>query len=114
MICAELGQEPDPTKMPPEHSDFPEEVQVAFFMCNMLSDQWDGHSGSYLGKDWTNFRYLMDIYKMDYEPTIIYFYAKLYDSIVMSERTKKNQQARKAAERKGSSGAKQYSHNVKG
>ena len=37
-ICEQLGQEPDPTQMPLEPSDFPEEVQVAFFMFSLLPD----------------------------------------------------------------------------
>ena len=40
--------------MPLEPSGFPEEVQVAFFMFSCLSDNWDGMSGSYLGKNWDN------------------------------------------------------------
>ena len=31
----QLGQEPDPSKMPLNPSDFPEEVQVAFFMFSL-------------------------------------------------------------------------------
>jgi hypothetical protein len=52
MLCEQLGQDPDPNKMPLEASAFPYEVQVAFFMFDLLSDRWDGMSGTYLGKDW--------------------------------------------------------------
>ena len=41
-ICEQLGEEPDPQKMPLTESDFPTEVQVAFFMFNLLSDVWEG------------------------------------------------------------------------
>ena len=34
-ICEELGEEPDPNKMPPEMSDFPYEVQMAFLIHNL-------------------------------------------------------------------------------
>ena len=53
-ICEELGQEPDPAKMPLEPSEFPEEVQVAFFIYEFLEDHWEGMSGTYLGKHWNN------------------------------------------------------------
>ena len=37
-LCEQLGQEPDPAKMPLEISVFPEEVQVAFFVYDRLSE----------------------------------------------------------------------------
>ena len=62
-ICEQLGQEPDPDKMPLDSSDFPYEVQVAFFISNYLEDIWDGMSGSYLGKRYGSVEYLFKIYK---------------------------------------------------
>ena len=38
LLCEQLGQEPDPDKMPLELSDFPGEVQVAFFMFSLLPE----------------------------------------------------------------------------
>ena len=35
-ICEQLGQEPDPTKMPLDSSGFQEENQVAFFMFSLM------------------------------------------------------------------------------
>ena len=50
--------------MPLEASAFPYEVQVAFFMFDLLSDRWDGMSGMYLGKDWV-LQFLFKQYKFD-------------------------------------------------
>ena len=65
LICEQLGQEPDPTKMPLELSEFPEEVQVAFFMFSLLSDDWDGTSGTYMGKKWEPLDYYFNLYDID-------------------------------------------------
>ena len=62
MLCEQLGQEPDPNRMPLEASAFPSEVQVAFFMFDLLSDRWDGMSGMYLGKDWSSAQFLFKLY----------------------------------------------------
>ena len=75
-MCEQLGQEPDPTKMPLDSSDFPEEVQVAFFVCNCLSDQWDGMNGSYMGKDWSEVDYVFTLYEIE-NPKIVYYFANM-------------------------------------
>jgi hypothetical protein len=100
-MCEQLGQEPDPAKMPLDSSDFPEEVQVAFFIFSLLSDNWDGMSGTYLGKDWTQ---------------CTLFFMKLYENIIVSYKSEEAEKKRKAEERKAKSagGGKQYTHNVRG
>ena len=55
-LCEQLGQEPDPEKMPLDASVFPAEVQVAFFVFGLLPDRWDSMSGCYMGKDWSSAR----------------------------------------------------------
>ena len=51
--------------MPLDTSDFPEDVQVAFFVFNMLSDVWDGMSGSYMGKNWADTDLIFKIYEIE-------------------------------------------------
>jgi len=101
--------------MPLETSDFPEEVQVAFFMYSFLSDRWDGMSGSYLGKDWTIIDYLFKLHYVDNKKEILYF-MKLYESIIVNHRAEEADKKRKAEERKAKSagGGKNYTHNVRG
>ena len=112
-ICEQLGQEPDPQKMPLTESDFPAEVQVAFFMFNLLSDVWDGMSGSYMGKEWSHCSQLFDIYSVDEPKTTLYF-MKLYERILMNHRAEESDRKRKAEERKAKSGGKNFAHNVQG
>ena len=51
--------------MPLDASVFPEEIQVAFFMHNLISDKWDGMSGTYLGKNWIETVQIFDIYEIE-------------------------------------------------
>jgi len=100
--------------MPLTSSDFPEEVQVAFFIFSFLSDVWDGMSGTYLGKDWGIVFRLFDLYKIDNEKDILFF-MKLYEMAVIEYRAKESEKRRKAEERKQSSrGGKNYTYNVQG
>lgn len=98
--------------MPLTSSDFPEEVQVAFFIFSMLSDRWDGMSGTYLGKDWSIVFQLFDLYEV-YDQTTVMYFMKLYEHILVEYRVKESEQRRKAAERKHG-GGKSYTHNIQG
>jgi len=114
LLCEQLGQEPDPTKMPLELSDFPGEVQVAFFMFSLLPDHWEGMSGTYMGKYWDGIDYFFKLYEVD-NPRVTLYIMKLYESIIVEDRAKKATQKRKQAEQKSkASGGKTYTHNVQG
>jgi len=113
MLCEQLGQEPDPTKMPLELSDFPEEVQVAFFMFSLLPDHWEGMSGTYMGKYWDGLDYFFKVYEVENQKVILYL-MKLYENILVSHRAEQSEQKRKAEERRAKSGGKTYAHNIKG
>ena len=114
-ICEQLGQEPDPNKMPLDPSEFPMEVQVAFFIYGFLEDSWEGMSGSYLGKQWHNIEYLFKLYEVQDPRTVLYL-MKLYEREIVSYRAEKAEQQRKADERKKKSagGGKNFAHNVTG
>ena len=113
LLCEQLGEKPDPAKMPLEPSDFPEEVQVAFFMFSLLPDHWEGMSGTYMGKYWDGIDYFFKLYEVEKPKEILYF-MKLYESEIVSYRAEKADQKRKADQRKTKSGGKNYTHNVKG
>jgi hypothetical protein len=98
--------------MPLSQMDFPSEVQVAFFMYNLLSDVWDGMSGMYMGKDWSSADFIFKTYKIENPKETLYF-MKLYEREVISQRAEEAERRRKAEERKASSG-KNFTHNVKG
>jgi hypothetical protein len=100
--------------MPLDTSDFPEEVQVAFFVFNMLSDVWDGMSGSYMGKNWTDAELIFKVHDIHSPKEVLYF-AKTYERILMNHRAEEADKKRKAEERKSkASGGKNYTHNVRG
>ena len=108
-----MGQEPDPAKMPLDSSEFPDEVQVAFFMFALLSDSWDGASASYLGKNLSQCPQLFQLYEIEDPKTTLYF-MKLYEGIVVTNKFEKAEERRKQAERKTQLGGKSYTHNVQG
>ena len=101
--------------MPLDSSDFPEEVQVAFFVFSLLSDKWDGMSGTYLGKDWSSCEYIFKLHNINNKKDI-FFIMKLWEGVVMKYRAEEAERKRKAEERKSKSagGGKNYTHNVRG
>jgi hypothetical protein len=100
--------------MPLTASSFPEEVQVAFFVCSLLPDNWEGMNGIYLGKDWTEIDYIFKLYEID-NPKIVYFFAKMFERSIVSYRAEEAEKKRKAEERRSkASGGKTYTHNVSG
>ena len=113
-LCEQLGQEPDPAKMPLSLSDFPEEVQVAFFVFSFLPDYWEGMSGTYMGKHWSGVDYIFELYEIE-NPKIVLYFMKLYENVLVNHRSEEADRKRKAEERKSKSGGgKNYTHNVKG
>ena len=112
LVCEQLGQEPDPTKMPLEISEFPPEVQVAFFMLSLLPGRWEGMSGTYMGKIWDGIDFYFDTYQIEDRTTVLYF-MKSYERHIVEHRADKAEAERKRSERQ-KSGGKNYTYNVKG
>ncbi len=98
--------------MPLEIADFPAYVQVAFFIYDFLDDVWAGMSGTYLGKNWGSVEFLFDLYNVEDQKEMLYI-MKLYEGINVKHRHEKAEQEEKKRKR-ASSGAKNYTHNVKG
>ena len=63
-ICEQMGQEPDPERVPVEWHDLPTIVQYAVQAFNMLGDRLVADIG-YLGKDYTNLSVIMDTLEID-------------------------------------------------
>ena len=99
--------------MPLDPSDFPGEVQVAFFISGLLEDQWDGMSGTYMGKNWSNLEYFFNLYQIE-EPKTILYIMKMYEGVTENYRHEESERKRKAEERKSAGGGKNFTHNVKG
>lgn len=101
-LCEQLNQEPDPDQMPLDTSIFPYEVQVAFFVLDLLPDRWDGMSGMYMGKDWSSADFIFKTYKIESIPTVVFF-AKVYESLLVNHRAEKADKKRKADQRRNKS-----------
>jgi hypothetical protein len=63
-MMEQLGRDPIPEEIPPDLDDFPEIVQVAIATFNMLGDRVYPDIG-YVGKDYTNLRYYIEIYEIE-------------------------------------------------
>lgn len=64
-MCEMMGTEPVEEDIPVEISDFPDEVQTAFAVYQILQDQWDGMSGSYMGKNLVGLGEVFEICQID-------------------------------------------------
>jgi|TARA_R110000803_G_scaffold208060_1_gene276466 hypothetical protein len=99
--------------MPLETSDFPYEVQVAFFVFSFLEDRYEGMSGQYMGKTWNNLEFLLNLYEVQEPRTIIYI-MKLWEVLLVNYRSEKAARKHKAEEKRSSGGGKQFTHKVQG
>lgn len=64
-MCEMMGTEPQETDIPVEISDFPDEVQIAFQVYQVLQDHWEGMSGTYMGKNLTGLGEILDVYEVE-------------------------------------------------
>jgi len=62
-MCEQTGQEVDWEKCPPEWEDFPEHVIDYMNLYNCLGDRIYPEVG-YIGKDFTNFKFLKEQYEV--------------------------------------------------
>jgi hypothetical protein len=94
-MCEQLGEEPDPEKMPIQDNVFPYEVQLSISLFELMPDNWDGMSGSYMGKDWSVLSELFDAYKVENRQIIIFFLKNIevIKVNIINEEVKKKQKA---------------------
>ena len=59
--------------MPPTVGDYPYEVQVAFFIHDILPDRWEGMSGHYMGKDMSSLGTLLEVWEVEDRRETLYF-----------------------------------------
>ena len=91
-MCEMLGSEPVDSEIPVELDDFPSEVHQAFGIYRMLSDNWEGMSGQYMGKIFTGIKDILEVAQVD--PQDQYFtisLCRLIDDVRMQEINKKQQ-----------------------
>ena len=63
-ICSQMGDEPNPDRIPPDVEDFPLDVQRALILFNKLGDRVLPDIG-YLGKDYSQVPTLMEVYEVE-------------------------------------------------
>ena len=63
-MCEQMGEEPDWKKCPPDWEDFPQVIINSINIFNSLGDRVYPDIG-YVGKDFTNFRYLIKHYGIE-------------------------------------------------
>lgn len=63
-MCEQLGRDPNPDEIPPDWDDFPEIVQSAINIFNMMGDRVYPEIG-YIGKDYTNLPQYIEIYDIE-------------------------------------------------
>jgi hypothetical protein len=64
MMCEQTGQEIDWEKCPPDWEDFPQVVITTFNIFHSLGDRIYPDVG-YIGKDFTNFNFLLKYYQVE-------------------------------------------------
>lgn len=110
-----MGIEPTFENTPLDISDFPPDIQVAFFAYDLLTDRYSGMDNTWVGKDWTG---LMEVFELlDIEPP----YEHLLVAMRVYEQTKlklyfdKKEREHKAQEAKASrESGKKFVHKVQG
>jgi hypothetical protein len=63
-MCEQLEQEPNDDEIPPDWEDFPEIIRDGINTFNQLGDRVYPEIG-YVGKDYSNAKYYIDIYDID-------------------------------------------------
>jgi len=101
--------------MPLEASDFPLEIQAAFFIYEKLSDRWEGMSGTYLGKNLLEFDLIWDMYSLgtSFKKEVIFDYCRRLESKFIEHRMEEAKKARRAEEKKARAGShRDMAHSV--
>ena len=65
LMCEQMGWEPKEEDLPIEIDSLSYNAQCALVLFQALPDNWEGMSGSWLGKDYSGLMDIMNIYQMD-------------------------------------------------
>lgn len=76
--CAAVGSEPIEEETPLTIDELPYNCQVAIKVFYHCPDNWDGMSGTYLGKRIECLPFLYNLYEVDY-PEEIFTYFKVFE-----------------------------------
>lgn len=97
-MCSMMGSKPVESEIPVELDDMPLEVQQAMLVYRMLRDEWEGFSGSYLGKSYIGLTEILQYTEI--EPSdhkLIVMLIKTIDSIRSQQIAKHREQKKPAS-----------------
>ena len=102
-MCEMMRIEPKPEDIPVDFEDFPTNIQELFSITNMLTDNWDGMSGSYMGKDLTLIPYLFDLYDVEDAKMSLYIINLIVatNSKIYNDKLKQKTDAAKKSKKQG-------------
>ena len=66
-MCEALGSEPIESEIPIDFSDLHTDVQEAMGIYSKLRDEWEGMSGTYMGKSYAGIKDIFDILEVPVE-----------------------------------------------
>lgn len=82
-MCEQMGQEPNPDKIPPDLDDFPLEIQKGIALFNQLGDRIYPEVG-YVGKDYSGLQAYIDAYEIEDKALFIELLARLDQKLIES------------------------------
>lgn len=101
MACKQMGHEPDPERIPADFNEFPYLIQEVMQIYNILPGNWEGMSGTYMGKDYTLLPYLInEIYEIEDKKLVMRFLLFI-DNIISKQYSEKQKIAQRKNKPKG-------------
>lgn len=94
----ENGMEVDWSTLDTDDIVFPYEIQEAFQVWNYLTDQWDGMSGTYFGKQMAGIKDVMELLEVSNKKEIFKL-VKIIDNKYAKHVNKKQKQQAKASKK---------------
>jgi hypothetical protein len=116
-MCESLGTEPSIEEIPLEYTDFPPALQIVLELFGFLPDRWEGMSGTYMGKDYTLFPYLAEIYGVEdpkFTLLMLSVLEKEYSKVINKEQEIKKEQKKASKAAKSPRGKAIGTHNLSG
>ena len=72
-MCEQMGWEPKEEEVPKDPAYLSYDVQCALVLFNSLPDNWEGMSGTWMGKDYSGLMDIMNIYQIDNKKDVFTF-----------------------------------------
>lgn len=70
-MCEQMGTNPEDGDIPAAYDDLSNQTKDALVLFEYLTDKWDSTNGTYLGKDLSSLKIMLDILDLDYANWLI-------------------------------------------